>query len=150
MRTTPSITTTKLGSRIPQIMLISWQHFRQILLETFILVFCSPKISDVFSRLTTTGAISHKWMVQLTWKEVKVHLLDARQTIWPWPLTWSMTLTLDFSMSNFEIAVSCELLVWLMSNGKEVNQLNNRLTIWPCPLTTLMTLTLKFQGQSLK
>ena len=32
-------------------MLFSWQHFREILLETFILVFCSPKISDVFVKV---------------------------------------------------------------------------------------------------
>ena len=112
--------------------------------------FVPQKFRMCLSRSKTTLPISQKWMVQFTRKDVEVHLLDARQTIWPWPLTWSMTLTLDFSLSNFGIAVSYELLVWLMSSGKEVNQLNNRMTIWPCPLTTLMNLTLKFQGQILK
>ena len=41
-------------------------------------------------------------------------LLDTGY-MWPWPLT----LTLDVSRSNFEIAVSQGLLVWLMWNEKE-------------------------------
>ena len=37
-----------------------------------------------------------------------------------WPHSW-MTLTLDVSRSNFEIALSQELLVWLMWNENEVS-----------------------------
>ena len=93
--------------------------------------FVPQNFGCIFSRSKTTWAISQKWLVQLTWKEVEVHLLDAGETIWHWPLTWSVNLTFDFSRSNFEIAVSYKLLTWLMSNGKEVNQFNKRLTIWP-------------------
>ena len=61
-----------------------------------------------------------------------------------------MTLTLDVSRSNFEIAVSQELLVWLMWNEKEVSWYDTGPTVRHCLLTTPMTLTLEFQGQSLK
>ena len=54
--------------------------------------------------------------------------------MWPRPLPSPMSLTLDFKRSNFEIAVSQELLVWLW-NKKESNQLDTRLTVWPYPLT---------------
>ena len=57
---------------------------------------------------------------------------------------------MDVSRWNFEIAVSQELLVWLMWNGKEVRWYDSGPTVWHCSLTTPMTLTLEFQGQSLK
>ena len=69
-------------------------------------------------------------------------------TMWPWPLTSLMTFTMDFSRSNFKIAVSQEKLVWLLWNEKEVNWFDTRPIVWPYPLTTPMTLTLKFQVQS--
>ena len=47
-----------------------------------------------------------------------------------------MTLTLDVSRSNFEIALSPELLVWLMWNEKEVSWYDTGPIVWPCPLTT--------------
>ena len=61
-----------------------------------------------------------------------------------------MTLTLDVSRSNFEIAVSRELLVWLIWNEKAVSWYDSGPTVWHCPLTRPMTLTLEFQGQNLK
>ena len=41
--------------------------------------------------------------------------------MWSRPLTWFMPLTQDVSKSNFEIAVSQELLVGLMTNEKKAN-----------------------------
>ena len=63
-----------------------------------------------------------------------------------------MTLTLDFSRANVEIAVPQELFArWMQDRDrKEANQLDTGLSAWSCPLTTLTTVTLKFQGQSLK
>ena len=52
-------------------------------------------------------------------KQKEVHRLHVGYNMWPWPLTSLMTLTLDVSRSNFEIAVSQELLVWLIWNEKE-------------------------------
>ena len=54
------------------------------------------------------------------WNEKEVHQLDTGYSMWPWPMTSLMTLTLDFSMSDFNIAPSEEVLVWLMWNEKEV------------------------------
>ena len=45
-----------------------------------------------------------------------------------------------FSWTNFAIAASMELLVWLMSNGKEADAP----TMWPWPLTIPMALALNF------
>ena len=45
--------------------------------------------------------------------EKEVHWLDTGYNIWPSPLTSLMTLTLGVSRSDFEIALSPELLVWL-------------------------------------
>ena len=54
-----------------------------------------------------------------------------------------MTLTLDVSRSNFEIALSQELLVWLMWNEKEMSWYDTGPIVRPCPLTTPMTFTLE-------
>ena len=64
------------------------------------------------------------------WNEKEVHQLDTGYNMWPWPLTSLMTLTLDVSRSNFEIAVSQELLVWLMWNEKEVSWYDTGPTVW--------------------
>ena len=84
------------------------------------------------------------------WNEKEVHRFNTVYNMWPWALTSLMTLTLDVSRSNFEIAVSQELLVWLMWNEEEVSWYDTGPTVWHCPLTTPMTLTLEFQGHSLK
>ena len=39
------------------------------------------------------------------WNEREVHRLDAAYNMWPWPLISLKTLTLDISISNFEIAL---------------------------------------------
>ena len=56
------------------------------------------------------------------WWETKneVPRFDTGYNMWHWPLTSLMTLTLDVSMSDFETALSLELLVWLMWNENEV------------------------------
>ena len=53
------------------------------------------------------------------WNEKEVHWLDTGYNMWPWPLTSLMTLTLDVSRSNFEIALSAILLGWLMLNERK-------------------------------
>ena len=69
--------------------------------------------------------------------------------------TFDLTHDLDFefSMSNFEIVVFQELLVWLMCNKnekKEADPFDTGLGMWPCSLNMPMALTLNFQGQSLR
>ena len=66
----------------------------------------------VFSGPNSILAISQEWLVRLMWNEYGVHWLDKGYNIWPWSLTSLMTLTLDVSMSNLEIALSPKLLVW--------------------------------------
>ena len=91
-----------------------------------------------FSRSNTLLTISQEWLVQLTRNEKEVHQLHSGWTIWNWNLTSTMTLTLDFSRSNFENRNSCyqELLVWLMWIVMEVNQILgwlHNLALWPHP-----------------
>ena len=65
--------------------------------------------------------ISQKWLVRLMWNEKEVNWLDTGWTMWPWPLTSPMTLTPDFSRSNFKIAVSQELLSdWYETKRKQM------------------------------
>ena len=74
------------------------------------------------------------WPIDVNEKEV--HWLDTGYNLWPWPLTSLMTLTLDFSRSNFEIALSPELLVWCDMKRKWVNMTLGRLydlALWPHP-----------------
>ena len=136
MRTTQPIT-TKLGSHIPLVMPITWLDFGQILLETFFCQICGC----VFSRSNTLLDISQELLVRLMWNEKELHSLDTGWTMWPQPLTSPMTVTFDFSKSNFKIAGSQEFFL-IDVKQKESNQLNTGLTVWSCPLTTHMTLTL--------
>ena len=69
----------------------------------------SSKILDVFLQGQTLYW-TQEWLVRLMWNEKEVHRWDTGWTMWPWPLTSPMTLTFDFSRSNFKIAVSEELL----------------------------------------
>ena len=55
-------------------------------------------------------AISQEWLVRLMWNEKEVHWLDTGYNMWHWPLTSLMTLTLDVSRSNFEIAFICRII----------------------------------------
>ena len=137
VRTTQQIT-TKLCSYIPLVMVITWLNFGGILLETLFLQNFLRSLMD----------ISQEWLVRLMWNKKEVHWLDTGWTMWPWPLTSPMTLTFDFSRSNFKIAVSEELLSDWCETKRKANQLDTGLTVWSCPLSTRMTLT--FKGQSLK
>ena len=75
------------------------------------------------------------WLVRLMWNEKEVHRLDIGWTMWPWPLTSPMTLTFDFSRSNFKIAVSEGLLSdWCETKKKQIIW-DTGLTVWSCPLT---------------
>ena len=82
---------------------------------------------------------SQEWLVWLMWNEKEVHRLDAGWTMWPWPLTSPMTLTFDFSRSNFKNSYIRGIVIWMMWNKKEANQLDTGLTVWSCPLTTPIT-----------
>ena len=64
--------------------------------------------------------------------------------VWYWTLTFDLTHDLDLGClrSYFEVAVSQELLVWLMWNEKEMSWYDTGLTVWHCPLTTPMTFDL--------
>ena len=56
------------------------------------------------------------------WNEKEVHRLDTGWTMWPWPSISPVTLTFDFSKSNFKISVSQELLSdWCETKRKQVN-----------------------------
>ena len=128
--------TTKLGSYIPLVVLITWLDFGGILLELF---------GCVLTRSNTIGFIWNGWF---DWWETKMKcigwILDEKGDFGLWSRPWL------WPWSNFEIAVSRDMLFWLMWKQKDVNQLITGLTAWPRPLTTCtMTFTLKFQCQSL-
>ena len=145
---TTHLITTKLCSDILLVMFITSLDFGEIVLETFWGWLFFFKISDLFlSRSNTLLAISEEQLVRLMWKEREVHRLNTGWTMWPWPLSSFMALTLDFSRSYFEIAESQELLIWSMWNKKEANYLDTVLIVWLCPLIIHMTLALTFQGQ---
>ena len=79
-------------------MVITLLHFGVYLLKTVILAnFCKKNVGCV---------LSQEWLVRLMWNEKEVHRYDTGYNMWPWPLTSLMTLTLDVSRSNFEIALS--------------------------------------------
>ena len=106
---------------LPLVMVITWLDCGEILLKTVILANFLYKISYVFfSRPNTILGIFQEWLVQLMWKKKGVHQLDTGYNMWPWPLTSLMTLTLDVSRSNFEIAVSQGLLVDVKWKGIEI------------------------------
>ena len=75
----------------------------------------------IFSRSNTILPISPEWLVRLMWNENEVHWLDTGYNMWPWPLASLMTLTLDVSRSEFEIALSQEWGGRLTMNEKDVS-----------------------------
>ena len=89
VRTTRPII-TKLGSY----MLINWSDFGGILWENLFCQIFFENFGCVFSRSNTLLDISQEWLVRLMWNEKEVHRMDTGWTMWPWPLTWPMTLTL--------------------------------------------------------
>ena len=116
VRTTQPIT-TKLSNYVSLVMLIAGLDFGWILLEFFFVIF-SLKIS----RSNTLLDISQEWLVRLMLNEKEVHWLDTGWTMWPWPLVSLMTLTFDFSRSNFKIAVPQDLLSdWCETKRKQIH-----------------------------
>ena len=145
MRTTHRIT-TKRSSLVALVWLITWLEIEAILLETVILAnfwMCFFRVMHYFCHVSgMVGSIDVKRKGSALvgyWVQYVTLNFDL-----------TLTLTLDISRSNFEIALSPELLVWLMWNEKEVSWYDTGLIVWHCPVTTPMTLTLEFQGQSLK
>ena len=119
----------------PLVMLITWLDFGEILLETFWRIFFK-NFGCVFSRWNTPLVISQEWLVRLMWNEKKVHRLDSGYTMWPWSLTSHTTLTLNFSRSHFEIAVSQDV-EWI---GREL------IRYWADCMAFPSTLTLTLQS----
>ena len=100
----------QLCSYIPLVMVIIWLDFWGILLETSFCQIFFGNFGCIFPRSNTLLDISQEWLVRLMWNEKEMLRFDTGWTMWPWPLTSPMTLTFDFSRSNFKIAVSEELL----------------------------------------
>ena len=102
-------------------MVSAWLNFGVILVDTIILAnFLQKflfffKVKHYFGHIWgMVGPIDVKWTASALvgyW----VQYVTVTMTI------DLMTLTLDVSRSNFEIALSSELLVWLMWNKKEVS-----------------------------
>ena len=146
--------TTKYGSFVALIMFVSWLHFREVLLETVILANFLQNVQMSFFKFKHYFGHISGMVGPIDVKRKGSASVGYWYNMWPSPLTSLMTLTLDVSRSNFEIAQSRESLVWLMLNEKEVSWYHTGPIVRSCPLTTPVTLTseLKFQvhGQSLK
>ena len=120
--TTTLLITTKLGSYIALVMAITWLDFAGTLLKILFLPNFRRNFGCVLSRSNTLLDISQEWLVRLMWNKKEVHWLDTGWTMWPWPLTSPMTLTFDFSRSNFKIAASEELLSdWCETKRKQIS-----------------------------
>ena len=120
VRTTQPIS-AKLCSYISLVMIITWLTFGGIPSETHFLPNFLWNFECVFSSLNTSLVISQECLVRIMWNEKEVHRMDAGWTAWPLPLTSPMTLTSDFSRSNFKIAVSEELLSdWRETKSKSL------------------------------
>ena len=152
MRTTHRIT-TKLGSFIALVMVITWlaKYWRSSVGNRYFSKF-SLKISDVFFQGQTLFW-PYLWNGWSDWCETKrmciswildiIRDLDLWPHSWPWP--WMFQGCIKFRNSCISGIVGLIDVKW---KGSEL--------IWywadcmTCLLTTRMTLTLEFQGQSLK
>ena len=108
------------------------QLFCQIFFKNFGCVFSRSNTKIVFDLEKTHPAKSQEWLVRLMWNKKEMHWLDTGYNMWPRPLTSLMTLTLDVSRSNFEIALSPELKL----KRKWVNMILGQLydlALWPHP-----------------
>ena len=131
--------TTKRGSFVYLVIVITWLDFRKTLLITFILANFLQKFRMCFSRSNTILAISQEWLVRLMWNEKEVHWLDTGYNMWPWTLTSLVTLNLDVLMS---ISKQFYLRNWwsdwceMELKRKWVNMILSRLyylALWPHP-----------------
>ena len=121
VRTTHKITTQQHGSFIVLVMVITWLDFGEVLLEILILSnflkkfrMCFFKVKHYFGHISEMIGpidVKRKGSASVGYWVQYVTLT----------LTSLMTLTLDVSRSNFEIALSQELLVWLMWNENEMS-----------------------------
>ena len=114
----------------PLVMLITWSDYGGILLKNIFL-------ANFFLQFWSNTRPYHRngWSNFMKWKESalvwilgEICDLDLWPHPWPWP--WI------FSRSNFKIAVSQEVLFWLMWSKKEVNQILDwlhDLAVWPHP-----------------
>ena len=92
-----SSTHYKLVGYIPMVMLLNWLNLGGILLDTFCDIF--PKNLTVVCWSDILLVISLGWLGWLAWNKKEV---DVGPTLWPWPLTSPMTLTLCFQVQIFE------------------------------------------------
>ena len=72
---------------------------------------------------------------------ISIELYGSNVTI---GLTLAMTLTLNFSRSNIEFAISQPKMVRLPRNEKQTYRLNSRPQMWPMGLNLTITLTFEF------
>ena len=128
-------------------MVITWWDLWGILFKTFFLGNFLRKFRTCFSRSNTLLDISQEWLVRLMWNKNGVHRLDSGWTMWPWPLTSTMTLTFDLSRSNFKIAVSGEWLSdWCETKRKQISYILGwlyGLALWPQPRPWTCSLKVK-------
>ena len=133
MRTTQPIT-TKLGSYISLVMVITWLDFGGILFENLFFAnflrkyrMCFFKVKHSIGHISgmvgpidvkrKRGALVGYWVNYVT-------------------LTFDLTHDLDLWFLNVKFQNSCiwGIAIWLMWNKKKANQLDTGLTVWSCPL----------------
>ena len=98
-----------------------------------VLFLFSQNFGCAFSMPSTVLTISQQWLVWLTWNKKEMHMVDTAWTMWHWPLTSPMTLTLDFPRSNFEIKNCISGIVGLVDvkwkSSKSVRYWNSYMTL---------------------
>ena len=133
VRTTQSIT-TKLGSYIPLVMLITWLDFGGILLEPFSLPIFKKKIRMCFFKVKhSIGYISgmvgpidvrRKGGASVGfWVNCVISIFDLTHDLELW-----------FAKVKFHNSCISGIYMWLMRNKKKANVLDTGLTVWSCPL----------------
>ena len=123
--------TTKLGSYISLVTLITWLTFCHFFWKFRM---CFLKVKHSIGHISgMVGPIDVKWKEGAS-VGYRVNYVT---------LTFDLTHDLDLSYSrlNFKIAIS-GIVIWLMWNKKKANLLDNGLSVWFCPLATPMALTL--------
>ena len=125
VRTTQTIT-TKLVNYIRLVTLITWLDVEGIMLKTFL-----PNFPIFFKVKHSIGHISGM-VCPIDLKQKGVASIGYWVSYMTSTFTSHMTLTFDFSRSNFKIALSQE----LSDRCEKATQLDTGLTVWACLLTT--------------